>query len=264
MELSASPPLSATLGPDGTQPGTGESSRTGLTSDFQTFLRMLTAQARNQDPLEPVNSSEYAAQLAQFAMVEQQVKANDALTALASPTSDLNRAGLAGWVGLEIRTTTGTPFSGTAIPLSVAPAAGADRASLVILDSSGNEIGREDLPPSVRNFSWTGQRPDGTTYPPGTYDFSVEYFAKDRSLGLRPAENAARVREARLEDGAVILQLDDGRSIPAASVIAVRQPTGKAPLHDSAGVARQGSGPETLTETSSASASAPSAALFDR
>ncbi|MEP0702358.1 MAG: flagellar hook capping FlgD N-terminal domain-containing protein, partial [Lentilitoribacter sp.] len=43
-----------------------------LASDFETFLKMLTAQARYQDPLEPIDSSEYAAQLAQFSMVEQQ------------------------------------------------------------------------------------------------------------------------------------------------------------------------------------------------
>ena len=53
-----------------------------LSSDFETFLQMLTAQARYQDPLEPIDSSEYASQLAQFSMVEQQVLSNDLLTSL--------------------------------------------------------------------------------------------------------------------------------------------------------------------------------------
>ena len=53
-----------------------------LSSDFETFIRMLTAQARYQDPLEPLDSSQYATQLAQFSMVEQQVLANDRLAAL--------------------------------------------------------------------------------------------------------------------------------------------------------------------------------------
>jgi len=55
---------------------------TGIASDFETFLKMLTAQARYQDPLEPIDSTEYSAQLAQFSMVEQQVQGNDLLTAM--------------------------------------------------------------------------------------------------------------------------------------------------------------------------------------
>ena len=54
-----------------------------LSSDFETFLQMLTVQARYQDPLEPLSSSDYAAQLAQFSMVEQQVLTNDQLGNLA-------------------------------------------------------------------------------------------------------------------------------------------------------------------------------------
>ena len=63
---------------------------TVLSSDFETFLKMLTAQAQYQDPLEPIDSSEYAAQLAQFSMVEQQVLANDRLSELTAQMSIAN------------------------------------------------------------------------------------------------------------------------------------------------------------------------------
>jgi hypothetical protein len=53
-----------------------------LGSDFETFLKMLTTQMKNQDPLNPVESSEYAVQLATFSSVEQQVLTNDLLTRL--------------------------------------------------------------------------------------------------------------------------------------------------------------------------------------
>ena len=59
--------------PVATTTGTSPSSTSALTSDFETFLKMLTTQARYQDPLEPLDSQEYASQLAQFSMVEQQV-----------------------------------------------------------------------------------------------------------------------------------------------------------------------------------------------
>ena len=44
-----------------------------LSSDFETFLKMLTTQMQNQDPLNPVDSTDYATQLATFSSVEQQV-----------------------------------------------------------------------------------------------------------------------------------------------------------------------------------------------
>ena len=60
---------------------------------------MLTAQARNQDPLEPMDSSEYASQLAQFSMVEQQVFTNDQLTGLANVLGGNAMSTMANWVG---------------------------------------------------------------------------------------------------------------------------------------------------------------------
>ena len=50
-----------------------------ISSDFETFLRMLTVQMQNQDPLNPIQSSDFAVQLATFSGVEQQVRTNDLL-----------------------------------------------------------------------------------------------------------------------------------------------------------------------------------------
>lgn len=44
--------------------------------DYQTFLRLLVAQMKNQDPTKPMESTEYVAQLANFSNVEQAVRTN--------------------------------------------------------------------------------------------------------------------------------------------------------------------------------------------
>ena len=72
-----------------------------LSSDFDVFLQMLTAQARYQDPLEPVDSSEYASQLAQFSMVEQQVLTNDLVENLMSALTSSETGNMAQWIGME-------------------------------------------------------------------------------------------------------------------------------------------------------------------
>ena len=53
-----------------------------ISSDFETFLRLLTTQMQNQDPLNPMESTEFASQLAQFSAVEQQVRSNELLVGL--------------------------------------------------------------------------------------------------------------------------------------------------------------------------------------
>jgi flagellar basal-body rod modification protein FlgD len=53
-----------------------------IAGNFQTFLTLLTTQLKNQNPLDPLDTNQFTAQLVQFAGVEQQLKANDQLTTL--------------------------------------------------------------------------------------------------------------------------------------------------------------------------------------
>lgn len=47
--------------------------------DYQSFLRLLVAQMKNQDPTNPMDSTQYVAQLAAFSQVEQSVQMNSKL-----------------------------------------------------------------------------------------------------------------------------------------------------------------------------------------
>ncbi len=49
------------------------------TVDYQTFLKLLVAQMKNQDPTNPMDSTDYVAQLATFSQVEQSVQMNSKL-----------------------------------------------------------------------------------------------------------------------------------------------------------------------------------------
>ena len=62
------------------------------TVDYDSFLRLLVAQMRNQDPTSPTDSSEYFSQLASFSNVEQGLRTNDRLDALLAQGS-MNQAG---------------------------------------------------------------------------------------------------------------------------------------------------------------------------
>ncbi|MCG7504691.1 flagellar hook assembly protein FlgD [Mesorhizobium sp. IRAMC:0171] len=61
----------------GNTPQTQQKSKTSV--DYQSFLKLLMAQMKNQDPTKPMDSTEYVAQLAQFSQVEQSVQMNTKL-----------------------------------------------------------------------------------------------------------------------------------------------------------------------------------------
>ncbi|KJV08303.1 hypothetical protein VZ95_18670, partial [Elstera litoralis] len=48
-------------------------SRNSVASTYDNFLKLLTTQLKNQDPLDPTDSSEFTNQLVQFSQVEQQI-----------------------------------------------------------------------------------------------------------------------------------------------------------------------------------------------
>lgn len=194
-----------------------------LSSDFETFLKMLTAQARFQDPLEPIDSSEYAAQLAQFSMVEQQVLSNDLLTELGAQLGSNSIGQMAGWIGMEARTTAPVAFDGS--PLTVLPdsVAGADEAYLVTYGSDGTEVQRQQITPGKDPVEWVGINDNGVALPIGNYSFVVESRSVGQVIGTSPAETYSRITEARREGADTVFILNGGSPVSASDVSALRE-----------------------------------------
>lgn len=194
-----------------------------ISSDFETFLKMLTAQARYQDPLEPIDSTEFASQLAQFSMVEQQVKTNENLGSLLAQLGSQNAASLSAWVGAEVRVETSVSFEGEPVMISPSPVASADKAYLLVTGEAGAVVQRLQIPVSEAPFIWNGTDSDGVGLENGDYSFSVESYAKGESLGTSPAQVYLGVVEAQIEADEVVLLLKGGQRVPAQSVSALRE-----------------------------------------
>ena len=196
-----------------------------LSSDFETFLQMLTAQARFQDPLEPVDSSEYAAQLAQFSMVEQQVQSNELLKALGAQFGGNGFAQMATWIGLEARTTAPVPFDGDSLSVFTKTEPGADEAILIVYGQDGSEIQRLPIPTDATEFQWTASTSDGSDLPAGTYSFAVESRSAEQIVSTEKAETYARITEARSQNGEARFVLRGGSIVTADDVVALREPS---------------------------------------
>ncbi|MDX8465288.1 flagellar hook assembly protein FlgD [Mesorhizobium sp. VK23B] len=63
--------------PVGANQASQQTSKTAV--DYQSFLKLLIAEMKNQDPTKPMDSTQYVAQLATFSQVEQSVQTNSKL-----------------------------------------------------------------------------------------------------------------------------------------------------------------------------------------
>ena len=207
-----------------TAPASPVPPRAAITSDYTTFLKMLTTQMQNQDPLDPMSSADFAVQLATFSGVEQQTRTNQWLEALNGQFGTMGMAQLAGWVGQEARADVPVWYDGSPVTLSPAPAAGADRAVLVVHDASGRLVSREDLPATTQPYQWLGSDAAGNPLPPGPYALTLESHAGDRLLATTPVESYARIVEAQSGPGGALLLLAGGVKVAAAQITALRMP----------------------------------------
>lgn len=215
MEITQTPALNGAAAPQSASP---------ISSDFETFLRMLTVQMENQDPLNPVDSSDYAVQLATFSGVEQQVQTNDLLRNLAAQLGTSGMAQMAVLVGKEARAPTAGFFDGDAITLAPNPVSVADRAEIIVRNSAGEEVDRFDIAVSAEPVSWSGVTSSGATVPEGLYSFEVVSHAGEEALAQDPVDVYSRVTEVRAEGGDTILILEGGAAISAQQISALRDP----------------------------------------
>jgi len=200
-----------------------ETSEAVISSDFETFLKMLTVQMENQDPLNPTDSSEYAQQLATFSGVEQAVLTNELLSSLMVQMSTTGMAQMADWVGKEARAAVPGHFDGSPITISPNPASVADKVELVVFDADGNEVQRSEIPKSTDPIEWAGTDTNGTPFPSGLYQFQVVSSSNGEVVLAETADIYTRVQEVQSENGNSILVLKGGVSVLASDVSALRE-----------------------------------------
>lgn len=202
-----------------------QESKQAISADFETFLTMLSVQMKNQDPLNPQDSTEFATQLAQFSTVEQAVLTNDLLATLGAHLSGIGSQNLSSWVGMEARVAAPAHFSGSPIEVAPVPNAAADDAYLVVRDSAGDEVQRIAIDPKETALTWAGMDDSGAPFATDVYSFEVENYANDQLLDTVPADVYTHISEARIWADGVSLIGTGGVEFHSDNVIALREPS---------------------------------------
>lgn len=214
---------SAGTPPAGSGAGAGAPAASFSGGDFQTFLKMLTTQIKNQDPLNPMEGSDFAVQLATFSGVEQQVRTNDLLAQIAAHSAG-SLSAVSQWIGKEVRTTDPVAFDGSPLTLTIDHAPDADGVTLVTYDAAGTVVSREEVGPGDGEVDWVGRSENGTTLPAGLYSFRVESTKAGTVIETKDVGVYSRVIGGEVTASGIKLSLEGGASTMEADVTGLREP----------------------------------------
>ncbi|MFO1209785.1 MAG: flagellar hook capping FlgD N-terminal domain-containing protein [Amaricoccus sp.] len=223
MEISSTTASAASTKSAATAAATTSSTDSAASAgDFQTFLTLLTTQMKNQDPLKPMDSTEFVSQLASFSAVEQQVKTNDRLQGILDAVSGGSPAGLAEWIGRDVQVAAKADYEGEPVEVAVTPHDGADRGVLVVTNDFGQVVARVPVAGDAETATWDGTDSAGNAAADGRYGFTLQSYQGDVLLGETAGKVFSTVREVRLVDGSPELVVADGTQVPLSEIGGVR------------------------------------------
>lgn len=146
------------------------------------FMHLLVTELQNQDPLEPMSTSEMSSQLTQMTMNEQLTEMGATMQENLRMSQSINNTAMLALVGQnvtvagdEVHVQAGTA-SGTMVNV-----AGPGTVEVVVTDENGAEIARyvEDVDAGLNTVDWDGLGTDGEPVADGEYTVTVTATDRD-------------------------------------------------------------------------------------
>ena len=191
----------------------------------ETFLRLLSAQLQNQDPLEPASDVEFIQQMATFASLEQQRITNSNLNVMQLYEASINNSNALGIVGKEVKLQNNeiNHEVGESHLLYYDSDSMAARVKITVTDSSGKEVfsttqvGAED---GEQEFIWHGVDNDGNPVDEGDYEVNISLDDGDGNTFASPVYQRQRVTGLSYENGTIMVMMGD-QKLPIENIVEV-------------------------------------------
>jgi flagellar basal-body rod modification protein FlgD len=192
--------------------------------NFDTFLKLLTTQLQNQDPLSPMDTTQFTQQLVQFSSVEQAIRQNQNLETLIAMQKSTQAGNAVSYIGKEVDlngSVVGLVDSVGVITYELPEAA--SRTTINIYDSDGKLVRRmEGTNNAGRNaVEWNGTSDTGAQVADGDYKVEVvSQNAAAQNITVKTVITGV-VSDVRFVNGTTMLTVD-GVTLPLSQLGAVR------------------------------------------
>lgn len=201
---------------------TANAPKSAIGADFNMFLKLLTTQMQNQDPLDPMDTSEYTQQLVQYSQVEQSLQQTTALKDILSRLSSQDMTQASAFIGREAR------FNSPVAGLGAAPATWTYYAegkpsaiTATIKDASGKVVSEKTIDATAQGrYSWDGILANGARATDGAYTLSLAALNANGDKVPVTINSVAIVKDV-VTDGSNVMLGVNGIRMPLSGLVAV-------------------------------------------
>jgi flagellar basal-body rod modification protein FlgD len=202
--------------------------------DKEAFLKLLVAQIKNQDPMKPMEGTEFVSQLSQFAMVEQAISQSTQLGNVSTQLGGIANNDATALVGKSV-TVRGKSmaFDGVGATTSAVTLGGsAAKVTAEIIDSKGKTVRTLELgarAQGVVTVTWDGKDQSGQPATKGNYTLRVN-ATNDSGVAVQATQDVVgNVVKVNFDKGYPELTLDSGATCPISDLVAVTAKTTNQP-----------------------------------
>ena len=209
---------------DRTAPPTPTTSNGTSAADLsKNFLKMLTVQLQNQDPMNPMDNAAMTSQLAALNQVDGINKLNTSVTALVAQMQSANFMNLSSSVGkTALAEGSQIYFSGQDVGMSAKLDSPAESLKAVIRDGSGQIVNQFDFGPTpagMNDFIWDGGDDAGKQVKSGMYTLELTATDAQGKTSAPKSYVGAMVASIGQEGADMKVGLSDGRNILTTDIV---------------------------------------------
>lgn len=210
-----------------TQRDTSSSQAPLKTLGKEDFLRLFTTQLRYQNPINPMDSTEFTSQLAQFSSLEQLFNIGSQLKDLLLYQNSLQNTLTANLIGKEIRYEGDSIYLRDNALINYSLTIPASRVKITIYDSTGKAVRTVELnnqSDGPQSYQWDGKDSEGNKLPEGGYKIRIEAFdSKGNPIEVSTLSSGI-VTGMTFENNITYLIIDDSTKVQLGQVREIKNP----------------------------------------
>lgn len=216
--------VSSATGTQSAAQATTDAASSKLTADYNLFLKLLTTQMQNQDPMSPMDSSQYTQQLVQYSQVEQSISQTKTLNSILSSLNMSSLTASSSMIGQPVQldsdkagltATTPAQWEWTATNAIIGLTA-------TVLDEKGTKVDSFPITVSGKSgqFSWDGSVTGGSKVDPGLYQLQLTGTTDAGAKITTTAKAIGKVEDVQMLNGAPVVSVN-GAQYPTSMILRI-------------------------------------------
>jgi len=192
----------------------------------QEFLTLLLKQLSYQDPLNPLDNTEFTAQLTQFSTLEELTNINSTLNDVLDFQHSMQNASVANLIGKSVEVPGNSTYLEDTADMRYTLAGNARSVSISIYDKSGTLVRTEELGSKAAgkyDYEWDGKDNFGNTKAEGAYSFEVTALDSAGNVVETTTDSLGKVTGVLFEDDMTYLVLNGYQNVYLSDIKSINQ-----------------------------------------